>query len=322
MKFLRVKFRSSCKERREEHPQFEDDGLQRTLLLNGAIAARQLSRGSAIASLADAEFRVFSQWGEDGIIEWLAAHVPVSRQVFVEFGVESFREANCRFLMMHRNWRGLVMDGDERNMEALRAQNFFWKHDLTAVQAFVTAENIDDLLVRGGIAGPIGILSIDIDGNDYWVWKKITAVDPDIVVCECNPILGDTAPIVIPYDPAFTRFKGHHSGLYFGASVRALQLLAEERGYEFLGTTSTGINAFFVRKALASHVRPLLRTVRAWPALHRDSRDQEGRLSYVRGLQRLDLIRELPVIDVERNVQVRLRDIANPYSADWRAAIE
>jgi hypothetical protein len=171
------------------------------------------------------------------------------------------------------------------------------------------------------LTGPLGILSVDIDGNDYWVWKSIVVADPAIVVCECNPILGDTMPIVVPYDPAFTRFAGHYSGLYFGASIAALRLLAEQRGYDFLGTNSNGINAFFVRKDLSKQVLPMLRTIRAYPALHRDSRDVHGQLNYVRGVERFNLIRDLPVIDVASNRQMALSEIRAPYSAEWLAAL-
>jgi hypothetical protein len=315
------KLRGSKRSGRNTASLFEDEATERLLMLNGQSACRLLPRNTPIDSLADVEFRVFSQWGEDGIVEWLAAHVAVPNTRFVEFGVESFREANCRFLMMNRNWRGLVMDGSEDNMCALKAHSMHWKYDLNAAQAFVTAENINQLLAAQGFAGPLGILSIDIDGNDYWVWKSITVADAAIVVCESNPILGDTAPIVVPYDPAFTRFAGHYSGLYFGASIAALRLLAEQRGYEFLGTNSNGINAFFVRKDLAKQVLPLLRTIRAYPALHRDSRDVHSQLNYVRGVERFNLIRDLPVIDVASNRQMALSEIRAPYSAEWLAAL-
>lgn len=294
------------------------DAEERLLLLAGRNACWQQPRGR-IRDLADVEFRVFSQWGEDGIIEWLVAHLALPNTSFVEFGVETFQEANCRFLLQNRNWRGLVMDGSAERMAALRKQALYWKHDLTAAPAFITAENIDGLLREHGFAGPLGLLSIDIDGNDYWVWKAITAVDPAIVVCEYNPILGDTVPVVVPYDPKFTRFAAHHSGLYFGASIAALRHLAGQRGYDFIGTNANGINAFFVRRDLAAPVLSLLERVRAYPSRHRDSRDAQGALSFAAGRQRFDLIRELPVVDVSAGRTLRLADIGEPYSPEWRA---
>ncbi len=300
-------------------PQFEDETAERLLMLNGRIACRQQALNTRIKTLADAEFRVFSQWGEDGIIEWLLAHIPVPNTRFIEFGVENFREANCRFLMMNRNWRGLVMDGSADNMQALKAQRFYWMYNLAAQQAFITAENINELIIEYGFSGPLGILSIDIDGNDYWVWEKITAVDPAIVICEYNPILGDTTPIVVPYNPAFNRFNAHYCGLFFGASITALRLLAARRGYEFVGSNANGINAFFVRKDLASSVLPLLEAVRAFPSQHRDSRDMEGKLSFTGGLNRVKLIHDQLVVNVATNQTLRIGEIPNLYSPQWLA---
>jgi hypothetical protein len=294
-----------------------DDFSERALLLSGRMAARQLPRNTQIADLSEVEFRVFSQWGEDGIVEWLASHVPVPNHRFVEFGVESFSEANCRFLLQNRNWSGLVFDGSAENIARLRTAQMYWMYDLRAGQAFITVENINELIRQAGFEGDIGILSIDIDGNDYWVWKAIHVVSPAIVICEYNPILGDTAPLVIPYESTFQRLRSHHSGLYFGASIAALRLLADEKGYAFVGSCSNGINAFFVRTDLAGSVIPLLSERRAFPSKHRDSRDANGRLTFTGGLERSSLIARLPLVDLESGATVCLADISRPYSDDW-----
>ncbi len=288
-----------------------------SLLLAGRQACWALPRGKRMSSLSDAEFKVFSQFGEDGIIEWLISHVDVPSRRFVEFGVQSFQEANCRFLMRNRNWRGLIMDGSEANIAAAQQDPSYWQHELTAIPAFITAENINSLLVDAGFTDPLGILSIDVDGNDYWIWDAIDVVSPGIVVCEYNGILGDTQPISIPYKPKFTRFDGHFSGYYFGCSITALIHLATKRGYTFVGTASNAINAFFVRNDLAQPVLDLLDQIRAFPPHHRDSRDEAGRLSYVGGLERLELIRHLPVINVVTGQSLLIGDIAAPYSEAW-----
>ena len=102
-------------------------------------------------------------------------------------------------------------------------------------------------------------------GNDFWVWRAIDCVAPAIVICEFNAVLGDRRPVVVPYDPAFTRFKYHYSGLYLGCSILALQRLADQKGYAFVGTSSNGVNAFFVRKDLAGPLMPLIGAPRAFP---------------------------------------------------------
>lgn len=291
-------------------------------MLQGTTAARALPKNRPIEDLSEVELRVFSQWGEDGIIEWLVAHVPVPNTRFIEFGVENFAEANCRFLLQNRNWKGLVLDGSARHMETLRASRLSWMYDLSAKHAFVDAENINALIQEAGFAGPLGLLSIDIDGNDYWVWKAITTVDPAIVICEYNSILGDTRPIVVPYEPRFRRQKSHPSWLYFGCSIAALKRLAAEKGYTFVGTNSHGINAFFVKDSLAQSVLPLLKTQKAFPSRHRDSRDEDENLSFAGGLERFRLIQDMPVTDVETGEMLLLRDIGAPYSEAWLRAMD
>jgi hypothetical protein len=309
-------------ERWQEPGQPIADAAERSLLLQGRLAAHMVERLGRLRTLADAEFRVFSQWGEDGIIDWLVSRVDVPNHRFIEFGVENFTEANCRFLLHNRNWKGLVFDGNETHMAGLRRERLYWMYDLTAKTAFVTAENIDELISQAGFAGPLGLLSIDIDGNDYWVWQAIHVVDPAIVVCEYNPIFGDTRAISIPYDPMFTRFAAHHSGLCFGASIAALKHMAEQKGYVFVGTNANGINAFFVKKSLATPVLESLDEVRAYCSRHRDSRDESAELSFAGGRARFDLIRECPVVDVTTGTTLRLGEIDAPYSVEWKRDME
>src|SRR5260370_5620092 len=204
------------------HAMFKDFS-ERSLLLQGRALAQASKNLRNVQNLGDVEFRVFSQWGEDGIIEWLLERVLVPNNRFVEFGVENFGEANCRFLLQNRNWRGLVFDGSQANISALKSERLFWMHDLTALAAVVTAENINALIEECSFGGALGILSIDLDGNDYWVWKAVECVNPAIVVCEYNPILGDVEPIVVPYSADFQRFQAHPSGLYSVASIVALR---------------------------------------------------------------------------------------------------
>ena len=286
-------------------------------MLQGRAAARAQAQGEPITDLSAVEFSVFSQWGEDGIIEWLVSQVPLPNHRFIEFGVEAFAQANCRFLLQNRNWKGLVMDGSKENMERLRDSPLHWMYDLTAKPAFVTAENINALIAEAGFAGPLALLSIDIDGNDYWVWRAMRVVDPAIVICEYNPILGDTRAVVVPYAPTFRRFEAHHSGLYFGASIGALRHLAAAKGYAFLGTNANGINAFFIRNDLADSILPLIKEKKAFPSRHRDSRGPAGRLTFAGGRERIELIRDMPLLDIETGERLLLGDIAAPYSGAW-----
>lgn len=158
------------------------------------------------------EYKVYSQFGEDGIIQFLLRHVEVTNKFFVEIGVEE-AESNTRYLLVNDLWAGLVLDADPENISKVRGSEIFWRHNLTAAQAFVTAENINDILVRFGARGDIGLLSIDIDGNDYWIWKATNVIEPAIVVIEYNAHLGPSRALTVPYEPDFSRHQAHPSGL-------------------------------------------------------------------------------------------------------------
>lgn len=296
--------------------------MERSLLLQGRQAAHVARGLNALETLADAEFQVYSQWGEDGILEWLIQRLPISSDRFIEFGVEAYREANTRFLLINRNWSGLIMDASPNNMRSVRQDEIYWKYDLKAVSTFITRENINDLISANGFGGKVGVLSIDIDGNDYWVWKAIAAAVPDIVVCEYNAVLGDLHPISIPYDADFSRTRAHTSNLYFGASINALRLLAARKGYELVGTNRAGLNAVFVRKELVPAINSCIASKEPFNSLMRESRDADGRLTYVSGLDRAKLIADMPVIRVDTMERVKLGALQPLYSQRWREAME
>jgi hypothetical protein len=291
-----------------------------TLLLQGRIASWLVREKTTIASLQDVEFKVFSQFGEDGIVDWIIerSQIPDHLNSFIEFGVESYEEANTRFLLENRNWRGLVIDGDPHLERRCRQSALAWRHTLKAKSAFVTRENINRIFADCGFSGEIGLLSIDIDGNDYWVWEAIDSVDPVVAICEYNAVLGDLHPIAIPYDRGFTRGRANYHNLYYGASIAALQSLAKHKGYTFLGSTSAGNNAFFVRNDYASRFsRTVIASVAASPSKVRESRDASGRLSFAEGVARETLISSLPVIHIETGERVTIGSLGKLCSDDW-----
>jgi len=265
----------------------------------GRIEARQLA-GGAVRGWHEHEFRVHSQWGEDGLISHLVREVPVARRVFVEFGVEDYREANTRFLLTQVGWSGLVMDASEAHVRAIRSDPISWQHNLKARQAFVTRENIDGILAEEGLSGEIGLLSIDIDGNDYWVWEAITGVNPAIVVIEYNARFGTERAVTVPYDPEFARARAHQSMVYYGASLRALWRLGARKGYDLVGCNSAGNNAFFVRRDLRPAALPARAPGEAYmPAQFREARDERGALALLDPAKEAEILRTLPVVDVE-----------------------
>jgi hypothetical protein len=213
--------------------------------------------------------------------------------------VENYEESNTRFLLFNNNWKGMVIDGSNGNIEHIKSSPYFWKYDLTAVAAFIDADNINRLISSGGISGDIGILSVDIDGNDYYVWERINVISPIIVVAEYNGIYGSTLPVSVPYDPKFRRTSAHHSNLYWGCSLAALDHLADKKGYIFAGCNSAGNNAYFIRKDYFNNniPRPGLTEGFVDPKF-KESRNPNGTLTFLSGANRLKEIRELQLKNV------------------------
>lgn len=266
------------------------------------------SRAAATAEgPREAEFKVFSQFGEDGVIQYLLRRVEIEIEVFVEFGVEDYRESNTRFLLVHDNWRGLIMDGGEAHIEFLRASGLDWRHQIDAVSAFVDRDNVNELISGAGIKDDIGLLSVDIDGNDYWVLERIEAVSPRILVVEYNSSFGPEAAVTIPYDPAFVRGEAHPSWLYWGASLTALDRLAKAQGYALVAGNKAGNNAFWVRRDLLGELRELTPAEAYSPSLFRESRDSKGELTLVSDHRdRLALMAAMPVWDLDAEREISL----------------
>lgn len=287
----------------------QHDNLMR---LMGSIASRQVEMdANSIVRLSDAEFGVFSQFGEDGIIQYLIRKCAIllSERRFVEFGVENYTEANTRFLLVNDNWSGFVMDASQENISYIKNDEISWRHDLQAAYCFVSPENLNALLKWAGFEKNLGLFSIDIDGMDYWVWEALTDVCPVIVICEYNSIFGPSAKITIPYQESFSRTKAHHSNLYFGSSLGALVHIGSLKGYCFVGSNSAGNNAFFVRKDRVGDM-PVLTSEEGYiESKFRESRDEFGRLTYARGKNRLSLIEHMPVYDIETKSVRPIREI-------------
>ena len=198
-------------------------------------------------SLARHEATIYSQYGEDGIIAEIFRRVGTEDRYFVDFGAGDGNENNTILLLLG-GWSGLWI-------EALpgHAQSAASKFDaqiregrLTLRNAFVTAENIEELFASAKVPKSLDLLSIDIDRNDYWVWKAIKSFSPRVVVIEYNAAFPPEISWVVNYEPASYWDGTSH----FGASLKALELLGSEKGYSLVGCNLLGSNAFFVRNDL------------------------------------------------------------------------
>ncbi len=264
----------------------------------GQIQSRQnLNLNSS--NINDYEFKVFSQWGEDGIIDYLVTNLNIQNKTFIEFGVEDYKEANTKFLLINKNWKGWIIDSSQKNITDIKLQDFYWRHSLDAHCEFVTAENINHIFNSFNCEKKLGLLSIDIDGNDYWIWEKINVLDPSIVIIEYNARLGKEKPYVVPYEEKFTRNEKHYSMIYYGASINALVKLGTKKGYAFVCCNKAGNNAFFVKKELLNDkVKEQSIDKGFYRNKFREARDQNGNLTYVDEKKERDIIFKLPLIEV------------------------
>ena len=277
-----------------------------TLAIGSMLSKQQLLISST--DINDFEFKIFSQFGEDGIIQFLIKHVKVENKIFIEFGVENYQESNTRFLMMNNNWQGFVMDGSDKAIKSLKSRNWYWKYNLTGKAVFIHKDNINELLANTGFSN-IGLLSIDLDGNDYHIFKEIdlSKINPSIIVLEYNSVFGNDRLITVPYHKYFNRTKAHHSNLFFGASLSALNYLALKKGYSLVGCNIAGSNAFFVRKDLLNEkVKELTPEIAFKESQTRESRDTDYSLSFIAGNERLELIKGLEVINILTETKEKL----------------
>ncbi|AOS64168.1 hypothetical protein [Actinoalloteichus hymeniacidonis] len=193
------------------------------------------------AGLTDHEFQLFSQNGEDGVLLEILRRVGVTDGSFVEFGVETGREGNCIALADVAGWRGLFLEGDGAHNHHLH-QKYQWNNRVRTLHAMVTPDRIEELFRLGEVPAEPDVVSIDIDGGDYWVWEALTRFHPRVVVIEYNSALDPNRAFVQPRDT-----PPWDGTAFFGASLGALVALGERKGYRLVHCELAGVNAFFVR---------------------------------------------------------------------------
>lgn len=274
----------------------------------GRIEKRQLN-SRLPRKFHDHEYQVYSQWGEDGLIQHILSRVEVTNKIFVEFGVENYTESNTRFLLISDNWSGLVIDGSSENINYIKNDPIYWKYNLKAECSFIDSQNINDIMKRNGIFGDIGLLSIDVDGNDYYIFEAIDVICPRIIVCEYNSLWGDSLSVSVPYDPLFIRGKAHYSNLYFGASINALTHLAAKKGYSLVGSNSTGANIFFVRNDLLTEIEVVTPKEVYVQCSFRQSRGPAGELTFLNFAESLSLLADMDLMNVENGKLHKIRDL-------------
>lgn len=199
-----------------------------------------------ISNIREAELKIFSQFGEDGIIDYLLYKLKLNSKIkFIEIGTGDYEEANTRFLCESRICSGLLID-KIKDLKFVQKRDFFWKNDLYFCQKTITPSNISSVINSYGFKNDCNLLSIDIDGNDFWVLKNIELSHVDIVIAEYNPLFGSNLSLTVPQDDNFDRNR--FKKIFYGASLTAIIELMESKGFMFVGANSACNNAFFINK--------------------------------------------------------------------------
>ena len=218
---------------------------------------------------------------------------------------------------MKRNWTGYLIEGNKNYTDDIKKQKIYWKYDLNIINQYVDRENINSILGKLNLPKDIGLLSLDIDGIDYWVWQKIKIIKPVIFICEYNAVLGDIRSLTVPYTKNFDRNKYHHSNLAFGASIKAFQKLATNKGYVLIGTNSNGVNAYFIRKEYFVKIKKKIKNIKKFSSKFRESRSNDNSKSFLRGTKRMREIENIKFIDLDKKKIIPLKKIKRIYSNSW-----
>ena len=286
-----------------------DEEIQKELILKAKLLSVKNRYFKKIKDLSDIEFQVYSQWGEDGIIDWLITKYPEIPKSFLEIGTQNYRESNTRFLLINKNWKGFIIEADKAAVKDIKSQRIYWKHNLRAINEFITKDNINNIIKGFNIPKKIGLLSLDIDGVDYWVLSKLSALDPSIIVCEYNSLFGQKKSVTVPYKSNFIRSEEHYSNLYYGASINAFIDLMKKKNYFLIGTNSAGNNAFFVRKNIWNKVKKIIIKKKVFVSKFRESRNIKGALTFLDKKKSLELIKNKFMIDLKDNNKKKIFEL-------------
>lgn len=293
---------------------------QDAALVAAAQGAFMIRRSSAARyeNLWDTELKVFSQWGEDGILDFLCDALGLAKPTVIELGAGNFTECNSRFLAVNRSASVVAIDARADLVANVRRGDLAWRSSVHALERWIAPENAGEIFgeaLRLLRRSAPDVLSVDLDGVDYWVVEALDLDGAQIVVVEYNPVFGDQRAVTVPKASAFDRTVAHFTWLYYGASLPAWVHLLGNRGFAFVGTNRAGNNAFFVpqqsRAAVQVNAIDLadLRPYVQWTV--RESRDEKGRLSYLEGDDRIDVMAGMPLVDVMTGEMLTVEQLLN-----------
>lgn len=267
-----------------------------------------------ITELSDVDYKIFSQNGEDGIIDYILYSLKIKKPKFIEIGIGDYTESNTRFLFETRSLKGLVIDCISNLKKKINEQVKTWKGELTIEEIFISSKNILDTLEINDFK-EVDIFSIDIDGTDYWILNRLEKNFSNIVIIEYNSLFGPDLEVTVPDIEGFSRNNYHFSNLCYGMSLKAAIRLMDEKNFYFLGTNNLKNNAFFISKKFPKESYfPNLKIEsfeEATNSFLSEGRDQTGNLNYLKGNKKINQIKDCEVVDLKNkdNNKIKIKEL-------------
>ena len=281
------------------------------ILLGNLIISNSRKEYENFKKIEEAEVKVFSQNGEDGIIDYLIKKLRISKPNFIEIGIGDYSEANTRYIYETNYGKGIVVDLIEDLKEKVSKNVSIWRGNLEIIEKKVNSKNINDLFKK--IDFPLDVVSIDIDGVDYWVIKNLKPKISKIFILEYNAVFGSKLEISIPDHDNFDRSKAHYSNLYYGASLKAYVNLMRKKGFYFLGVNKLRNNAFFINEEFSKeNFFPEIENISledSTDANFSESRNIKGDLSYLKNEKKPNEIKDCEIINLQTNSILKIKDL-------------
>ena len=269
------------------------------------------SKYKNIKNINDLDYKVFSQNGEDGIIDYLLYSLKIDKPKFVEIGIGDYSECNTRFLFERTSPKGLVVDCIEDLKTKVSKNIKLWRADITILEEFISFRNINSILKKYKFNKNIDLFSLDVDGIDYWILKELPKDFSKIAIIEFNSTFGSEKEITVPYKKNFDRSKYHYSNLCYGASLKAINNIMKKKGFIFIGTNLHRVNAFFVSKKYINKIGlriPKNKDLKKYVDSNiRESRSKNNLLSYLSGKKKIQIIKDCEIIDLSKKTPKRLK---------------
>ena len=228
-----------------------DTSLEQALLVSHWRLMQCQLAPKDLPGLHQVGFKVFSQFEEDGLLLYIFSLIGTKNRRVVEVCAGDGKECMSANLIINHGWEGCLFDGNEESVNSgvafYASHPRTWLHPPQFVHAWITRDNINSLLADRGFVGEIDLLSLDIDGNDYWIWKALHTVSPRVFICETQNAVPHDKAVTQPYSEEFSLDAERYASGFFSASLAAMCKLGAEKGYRLIGVHRYGFNAIFMR---------------------------------------------------------------------------